>query len=1709
MGKTNISFKNKKGGNVEYYKKVVKHSDNYLTVTNDNRNLGELYQKAEQLQQKVRDKERNVDTLKAQQVQQNKAVEKLKALLIVQEDQAKAAQAKLLKETETKTAEEQAKLLKETEAKAEAQAQAQAKLLKETEAKAKAEAQAQAKLLKETEAKTAEAQAKLLKETEAAQAAEKAAEVQLNDITKQLQEAKEKINQNDEKERKEAEQGRIKGEEKRIINDYKVLYHLIRKVLQVKERKKELTKTYKILEDCKITLEKSNEIKIPKLINLHEAKAENIFKLENLIIKFKDQYITKEEQNIELKKTDTNLNIVDVNPLINHPELLIHRFFNIIYLEKAIEYTKEQLEHDNSRFNEFNSKKINDLITNLLDKTGDMKKFNTKIHSLLKDKQIPLEYYNKKNDNANELNQFMKSFINDKFFQDINNNTEFDYIKKDSKNPFNPYYFAVNEEQLNKIMSKLMFIIVDRRNEMTTREEGEEEEEEENESYGNPIIFSIKIKNFLKNLKNKGNFVGELMTSLSHNKSVSLDTVNIHEVFDTEKTQMSELVLFFYKRYKTMFEKAGIYEVNSSNNQTVKKNNRQNLNLFQNSGFNISKLFPHNSSDHKSSIIMSIIKLQRLYLFILETMYIMCISIENNKLFLQIQSLEESKRIETKLIQDFNLNTKFFSFLTKEDTKQGSTTLQDMIDLFRAKLYTNRFRKEFNEYHKNIHFAPIKLKDDEKETLQSTNPKDYTEIINTTDKGVINGIYDFIYSNFSDTGLGYKISSILDKDKTIKFDQMMEEEYLNNIYFMIMYFREMLIQYTILYKLDSSSKFKQTIYKSISTKIYTFIIIRDEGNETLKRGDGQTILYQNPKKIFFMKKIQGTELKELTMYHSSDTKLISNFTDSTKITYDKKMTVSPIDGVYYNQGNESIGTEIKDKIFIDDNKEKDIFIFGYGMSGAGKTSALIYKDITLENKTKEKKPGLIKELISKISETTAGEKIYLECYEFYYRNRTPEKLTTQEYTKSEINELCEMLKFLFTDQSKRKIAFTPNNPVSSRSHCIAVIYFEKGENDKPAGQKLIIGDLAGSENTFNDKSLFIHKEQLTFKMLEDKTNKEQKRSNLLLKLIETKFKIEFDKIEFKFNTTKFTSWTKMALNYKYSDFTIQNCIRVKISLYDSNVKLYNRDLQLNGLFQEDLLIEYNDDNKQFLRTFFYNIMSKFVLYNCLPIKDVSNKDVSNKGVPINKMKFKSGIGPSFQANDITNLQAMLKITAGKNGSDTIPYGGHSGLIVKYNEKNNVHVTGDLTNIIQKIKEKISTYIQKVIDEGNVLSLLEKDKNDIASIHKTSEIVKTDFETYFHKIMYKKYYFHPTKNKSAISEAEAGTIQFPIQIIKTQGTDTDKKDFFVTSVTPSLDDDINIKMIIYHFIFRFKNILSNISLFDIKEEVERKMDLRNAEGNYINQKLVSLKKFIDRNTYKKENQLTPFLTENSHACSPYIYGCLKKLKNPGGHEDEDDTNCEFHDFLKYNMNVDTENLLYVIALVINNQFKTDDNKKDMKQYQYIDDEERIIHETQNIDDKLKMIPIYDRYTKKIKKKYDEIINSFFKQTSKTKLSDALSTISDENSRTSIGIIKEIFALSKGGVFLNTYFKYDNLNNELSRLIHHHQIYNKGNKLNDEVFLCQANDHSQFKSILKLQQGGLNTTRKFGGKKIRKTRKKGNIIKKRFRFNKKNRKQSRLT
>ena len=184
--------------------------------------------------------------------------------------------------------------------------------------------------------------------------------------------------------------------------------------------------------------------------------------------------------------------------------------------------------------------------------------------------------------------------------------------------------------------------------------------------------------------------------------------------------------------------------------------------------------------------------------------------------------------------------------------------------------------------------------------------------------------------------------------------------------------------------------------------------------------------------------------------------------------------------------------------------KKPVIILGYGASGAGKTSTLVYLNKTNEN-------GILIELCDKLALETEYKNIELTSYEFYRKpNKTktickkspPEQLKTItfNYSNHESNAVETFLLSeeythtnTFTDRTKdnetttifkkdtkmgeviihlidtdRYVKATTNNPNSSRSHALIIIKFKKsGEEHTKDDPVLIIGDFAGVENKFN------------------------------------------------------------------------------------------------------------------------------------------------------------------------------------------------------------------------------------------------------------------------------------------------------------------------------------------------------------------------------------------------------------------------------------------------------------------------------------------------------------------------------------------------------------------------------------------------------------------------------------------------------------------
>ncbi len=179
----------------------------------------------------------------------------------------------------------------------------------------------------------------------------------------------------------------------------------------------------------------------------------------------------------------------------------------------------------------------------------------------------------------------------------------------------------------------------------------------------------------------------------------------------------------------------------------------------------------------------------------------------------------------------------------------------------------------------------------------------------------------------------------------------------------------------------------------------------------------------------------------------------------------------------------------------------NVFIMGYGASGSGKTSSLIYFK-------KKQEDGILMHICNKMG-SAGWTNAEVECKEYfrpYYSNDDSGEQSISDFIIKNSNTFSfeydnGMNKFKLTEKTTynthhtyrtgvdikdfekndkmgeiieylidtdRLVKATTNNPNSSRSHVLCFIKFSKGETNEKNKHKpvLIIGDLAGVENRF-------------------------------------------------------------------------------------------------------------------------------------------------------------------------------------------------------------------------------------------------------------------------------------------------------------------------------------------------------------------------------------------------------------------------------------------------------------------------------------------------------------------------------------------------------------------------------------------------------------------------------------------------------------------
>ena len=167
--------------------------------------------------------------------------------------------------------------------------------------------------------------------------------------------------------------------------------------------------------------------------------------------------------------------------------------------------------------------------------------------------------------------------------------------------------------------------------------------------------------------------------------------------------------------------------------------------------------------------------------------------------------------------------------------------------------------------------------------------------------------------------------------------------------------------------------------------------------------------------------------------------------------------------------DDATGKIIQEKIM----NKKNVFIFGYGASGSGKTTMLIHN-------TKTGKDGFVIMLCDKIVKGLGKDVRVQVSFKELYKKEIVSFLNDNNenkmlYGSAELKNLATRITSRITNSTERKIRFTRNNPQSSRSHLLCFLKFVEissptegaGTNIVDSFGTLIVADLAGVENSFN------------------------------------------------------------------------------------------------------------------------------------------------------------------------------------------------------------------------------------------------------------------------------------------------------------------------------------------------------------------------------------------------------------------------------------------------------------------------------------------------------------------------------------------------------------------------------------------------------------------------------------------------------------------
>ena len=325
---------------------------------------------------------------------------------------------------------------------------------------------------------------------------------------------------------------------------------------------------------------------------------------------------------------------------------------------------------------------------------------------------------------------------------------------------------------------------------------------------------------------------------------------------------------------------------------------------------------------------------------------------------------------------------------------------------------------------------------------------------------------------------------------------------------------------------------------------------------------------------------------------------------------------------FYNESNKDVAnniTDVKESLI----NGKNVFIIGYGASGSGKTSTLVYLK-TLDGKTTE--DGIIVYIcknmkdeydtfkvkcfeISSLTEELkdTGERMIPsdQNHKLIFKNVNNELLLQNDYEHNPIwidkgskkkftsgTKMGDMILYMIDDD--RYIRPTTNNPKSSRSHYIIFIEMLK-EGDENKKATLIVGDFAGVENKFNCQENNIVDKYFNIGNKENENNfKNYYTENFekyhLEHLTDDKFNVDDKK--YKLIPTTSDNLSDNFINGIFQNFIKLSGQGLKFAYYDSlnnSVKNINSNVINSNVIN---INDYNNSVKNILINLFNSIGNK-------------------------------------------------------------------------------------------------------------------------------------------------------------------------------------------------------------------------------------------------------------------------------------------------------------------------------------------------------------------------------------------------------------------------------------------------------------------------------------------------------------------------------------